>query len=168
MVHKDPIARKEYRRQYDIKNRAATKANKRRYYLENREDFLSKRRLYYEKNREEIIAHECQKYRTDIKRRLSSNLRNRLNQALRRGSKSGSAVKDLGCSIQQLKFYLEGKFRDGMSWNNYGKWHIDHVIPLAFFDMTDREQFLKACHYTNLQPLWKQENLIKGRNSQRV
>jgi hypothetical protein len=51
-----------------------------------------------------------------------------------------------------------------MSWGNYGfrGWHIDHIIPLASFDLTDREQFLKACHHTNLQPMWAKENLSKG------
>jgi hypothetical protein len=49
----------------------------------------------------------------------------------------------------------------GMSWANYGLWQIDHIQPLVAFDLTDREQFLKACNYTNLQPLWTIENLSK-------
>ena len=53
-----------------------------------------------------------------------------------------------------------------MTWENYGRmgWHMDHIIPLANFDLTDRQQFLEACHYTNLQPLWWQENLMKSSN----
>jgi hypothetical protein len=51
-----------------------------------------------------------------------------------------------------------------MTWDNYGQfgWHIDHIKPLSVFDLTDREQFLEACRYTNLQPMWWKENLSKG------
>ncbi len=79
-----------------------------------------------------------------------------------RGQKVGSAVRDLGCSVDKLKKHLESRFRFGMTWENYGMWHIDHIRPLASFDLTDRVQFLQACHYTNLQPLWAPENLGKG------
>lgn len=81
-----------------------------------------------------------------------------------KGTKAGSAVRDLGCTTEELRAYLEAQFRLGMSWDNYGKggWEIDHITPLASFDLTDREQFLKACHYTNLQPLWHHENRAKG------
>ena len=67
-------------------------------------------------------------------------------------------------------FYLHSVTGDIMVWDNWGtqkidgpkKWHLDHVIPLAQFDLTDRDQFLKAVHYTNLQPLWAEENVAKG------
>jgi len=49
-----------------------------------------------------------------------------------------------------------------MSWDNYGFWHVDHIKPLAFFDLTNPEELKKVCHYTNLQPLWAEENLKKG------
>jgi hypothetical protein len=49
-----------------------------------------------------------------------------------------------------------------MSWNNWGKWHLDHIIPLASVDLTVRENVLKVCHYTNIQPLWAEDNIRKG------
>ena len=58
--------------------------------------------------------------------------------------------------------YLQGKFKEGMHWNNLGKWHIDHIRPCASFDLTDPEQQKQCFHYTNLQPLWAAENIRKG------
>lgn len=85
--------------------------------------------------------------------------------AIKKNSKTGSAVTDLGCSIDELSAHLESKFTDGMNWENYGKtgWHIDHIRPLSSFDLTNQEDVRKACHYTNLQPLWWQDNLSKGK-----
>jgi hypothetical protein len=87
--------------------------------------------------------------------------------ALKGDYKSGSAVRDLGCSIEDLKIYLESKFLPGMSWDNWGKcngnWNVDHIKPLYTFDLTDREQFLIAAHYSNLQPLWFEDNMAKNR-----
>ena len=84
--------------------------------------------------------------------------------AIKRGYKAGSAVDDLGCSVESFKSYIEGLLQPGMTWANYSPrgWHLDHKVPLASFDLTDREQFLKACHYTNLQPLWAVDNIKKG------
>lgn len=106
----------------------------------------------------------------DLNFRLAGDLRSRLAVAVSLNLKSGSAVEDLGCSIGQLKLYLESKFyineSDGrwMSWDCWESngWHIDHIKPLSSFDLTDRSQFLQACHYTNLQPLWAKDNLKKG------
>jgi len=109
-------------------------------------------------------AYEKQKYRTDGNYRLSKNLRNRLIEALKsqNATKTSSAVRGLGCTIPELREYLESNFRSGMSWENHGQWHIDHIRPLASFDLTDPEQQKQACHFTNLQPLWAAENLVKG------
>jgi gluconate kinase len=104
------------------------------------------------------------RYNSDIKFKLSIALRTRLNAALKNDQKTGSAIKDLGCSVEDLKAYLESKFQPGMSWDNWSRdgWHIDHVVPLASFDLSNREQLLKACHYTNLQPLWANDNFSKS------
>jgi hypothetical protein len=107
-------------------------------------------------------------YSSNLDFRLRTILRSRLNSAIKNNQKTGSAVKDLGCNIEELKLYLEAKFHPGMSWENYGKgsdkWNIDHIIPLVSFDLTNREELLKACHYTNLQPLWELDNITKGGN----
>ena len=116
------------------------------------------------KNRSLLSLKYKERYQSDIAFRISKNLRNRLCLALQRNYKSGSAVSDLGCSIDDLKKYLESKFIDGMSWDNYGRngWHIDHIKPLINFDLTNKEELIKACHYSNLQPLWARDNISKG------
>jgi len=70
----------------------------------------------------------------------------------------------LGCSKEDFKLYLSSKFTDGMSWDNYGRtgWHIDHITPLSSFDLTNEDELAAACHYTNMQPLWARDNIIKG------
>jgi hypothetical protein len=109
-----------------------------------------------------------QKGRLEV--RLADNLRGRLNSALKNNQKKGSAIRDLGCSIVELKHYLAARFypnlqtAEQMTWENYGfrGWHIDHIIPLSSFNLTNSEQLIKACHYTNLQPLWAKDNLRKS------
>jgi hypothetical protein len=71
--------------------------------------------------------------------------------------------KMIGCTIEQLKIHLEARFKRGMTWDNHGScWHIDHIIPMAHFDLTDERQLLAASHYTNMQPMWASENLAKS------
>lgn len=76
--------------------------------------------------------------------------------------RSGLAIESLGCSIDELKVYLEFQFQDGMSWENYGEWEIDHIVPLFKFDLTNSEQVKKACNFSNLQPLWKKDHYKKS------
>lgn len=100
-----------------------------------------------------------------IQFKLATTLRVRLYQALKKNKKVGSHVKDLGCTLEELKIHLEKQFKEGMTWKNWSKdgWHVDHIKPLARFDLTKREQFLEVCHYLNLQPLWAKENISKGK-----
>lgn len=96
-------------------------------------------------------------------RKISRNLRARLNKAVQKNYKSGSAVRDLGCSVEDFKAHIESKWTQGMSWDNYGRsgWHFDHVVPLCRFNLQDPIELKKACHYTNIQPMWASDNLAK-------
>jgi 5-methylcytosine-specific restriction endonuclease McrA len=102
------------------------------------------------------------RYAIDTQFRLEVLLRSRLRDALKNKQKRGSAVRLLGCTIEELITHLETKFSVGMSWESRGAWHIDHIIPLSSFDLEDFEQLKIACHYTNLQPLWAFDNISKG------
>ncbi len=122
-------------------------------------------RIKYRKwNKRRVENGSWSKYMSEYNKRnrLAYNLRKRLQKALKGNFKSGSAVEDLGCSISELKLYLENQFEPDMSWDNYGEWHIDHIHPLSGFDLSDPEQIRKACHYMNLQPLWARDNQSKG------
>lgn len=131
----------------------------------NMDQVLQHRKIYRKKPEviEKNIDYHKKRKAEDPSFKIASSLRIRLNGVLNGKYKVGSAVKDLGCSPIELKLYLESKFSEGMNWVNYGRgWHIDHIQPLSSFDLTKREDFLKACHYNNLQPLWAKDNLLKG------
>jgi len=102
----------------------------------------------------------------DINFKILCNLRTRNNMALRHNIKKGHTLVLLGCTIDQLKRYIEKQFIFGMNWDNYGfgkdKWNIDHIIPISNFDLKDIEEQKKACYYTNLQPMWQTDNLRKS------
>lgn len=142
------------------------KLEDRKYYLSNKENINIRNNEYNKKNRD-IINKFVRKWQKEqlvnnIQFKLARRLRSRIRAALKNNKKQGSAVKDLGCSLKYLKIYLEKKFKPGMTWDNHGDWHIDHIRPLAKFDLSNRKEFLEAIHYTNLQPLWAEENMSKG------
>lgn len=146
---------KEYSRAWRKKNYEKSVQYQHEYRLKTKEKQKEYNKRAYERRK--------LRYANDINFKLASRLRNRLNMALRKDSKAGSAVSDLGCSIDNLKKHLESKFQPGMTWDNWtvDGWHIDHIIPLSSFNLTDPVEFKKACHYTNLQPLWWKQNLDK-------
>jgi hypothetical protein len=153
--------------------RAWAKSSKRKEYA----------RLYYKNKDKDLIkaykkspkgiatrrAYDKKKRKEDLQFKLANNIRSRLYHATVGNTKAGSAVRDLGCTVEFLKAYLESLFQCGMSWDNYGPkgWHIDHIKQLIHFDLTNRDEFLKACHYTNLQPMWYKENCSKNLRRQK-
>jgi hypothetical protein len=165
-ANRDKRLKKE-KNYYEI-NKDKIKERGKTYREKHKDKIKLRNKLYREANRDEIkikkTLYARKKLKTDIDFKLKLNLRSRLRITLKNNYKSGSAISDLGCTIDELKSYLESKFQPGMSWDNHGihGWHIDHIKPLASFDLSDRKQMLEACHYTNLQPLWAKDNLSKS------
>lgn len=166
--HKEEIRIRQ--KKYGEEHKEEIRKQQKKYREEHKEEMDKAKRKYYQDHKEEIRIRQTERHKTrlktDIQYKLAYRLRSRLCGALKKQQKAGSAVRDLGCSTKYLKKYLEIQFVPGMSWDNWGckenDWSIDHIKPLSSFDLTDREQFLEACHYTNLQPMWHIENIRKG------
>ena len=154
-----------YGKKWDKVNKEKRRLQHKDWYESNKDTIKVQQKTYYENNKNKRYNYHYNKLKTDLQYKLTCNLRSRLYNAINNNQKAGSAIKDLGCSVEELKSYLESKFQPGMNWDNWTHvgWHIDHIKPLASFDLTDRQQLLEACHYTNLQPLWADENLSKGK-----
>lgn len=174
---------REYMARLSPEKREAIRLRARKRVEEKRSEILEKKRLYNQRTRERRLvnmaayrakqdraARNAYMRRWDASRRkhpiagLAIALRRRMGMAFKNNSKTGKTLDVLGCSIEQLRGHLQGMFRDGMTWNNYGRrgWHIDHRRPLKSFDLRDVEQVKAAFHFTNLQPLWWHENLKKA------
>lgn len=108
-------------------------------------------------NVETARLREAARARSDPSYRMYRNAQRRAGQALRGAA---SPVGAIACTAPDLRAFIEGRFRPGMSWAKYGQWEVDHVRPLSAARSTD--ELIALCHYTNLQPLWKRENLMKG------
>lgn len=76
--------------------------------------------------------------------------------------KEKHTLKYLGCDLKTVHQHLENQFTENMTWENQGKWHIDHIKPCASFDLSKEKEIDKCFHYTNLQPLWSFNNLSKS------
>lgn len=98
--------------------------------------------------------------------RVLTNLRNLFRHALNRGQtpKNTHPINILGCSIPELRIYIESRFSPGMSWTNYNHktWHIHHIMPCASFDLSDPAQLKRCFHFSNLMPLWAHQNIKLG------
>lgn len=144
----------------------------RKYYKKNKEQYLKKKRITNKRYRQSNSGKESQykyqkkKYRININYRLRILLGTGLINTLKRKSvtKTSSVLKLLGCSMLEFKIYLEDRFKPGMDWSNQGRngWEIDHVKPVTKFDLTKESEQRECFHYTNLQPLWRVDNLTKS------
>lgn len=180
------IHKAECRISDEVFNMLATMRTMRRYYAmdeDERREWVRQRnakitsekareysKRYYEKAKQRGVLHEMrrryaktQRARPEYKAR--ENLRNRFREVMSRYNRTGidSFSSILGCRKSFLKQWLAKQFTKGMTWGNYGAaWHIDHIVPLASFNMLDKAQIKRAWHYTNLRPLGVAENMAKS------
>jgi len=125
------------------------------------------KRRYAEENRErtkqQLRESNARRCHTTLYK-LKNSCRARLHRAVKGLGKSDATFVLIGCTPVELQAYLESKFTEGMSWANYchDGWHVDHIRPCASFDLSSPQQQRECFHYTNLQPLWAQDNFCKG------
>ncbi len=181
MAIRDKVHTREVFRAWSIRNAAHRKAYRKAYIFENREKIRIARRAYREKHKERIIAElnawrkanpdkVRERSRISRKKLLESNpsvrlghyLGNRMRKTMR-GAKGEKMLSILGCSIADFWLYLESKFESGMTRENYGSvWHVDHIMPCAIFDLTKPEHQKRCFHFSNLQPLFAEDNRAKS------
>lgn len=150
VINKEHISEVRKKRRECDKASEYQKIYQKQYRLDNKEKI--------KKYKKEYIKNRC-KY--DVEFKLLQNLRRRLHHALSGERKSLHTLELLGCSIPELKEWLQLKFSIGMTWENYGKWHVDHIIPCAAFNLSIEEEQKRCFNYTNLQPLWAFDNIKK-------
>lgn len=151
-------------KEYRIKNKKNVLEKKRTHYYENIQKIRSEQKEYAKKNRTKLNVYQKNKYYNDPSFRIAQTIRRRCVVAIKNGNakKNNKTEELLGCTFEQAKKHIESLFLDGMNWNNYGKWHIDHIKPCALFDLTIESNQFMCFNYKNLQPLWAIDNLRKG------
>jgi hypothetical protein len=181
----------KYNKEYYLKNKEKinnylnknyNKEKKKEYYLDNKEKILVKNKIrslncyktnpekkkeYYLKNKEKINKRQLiyikKQYNENLSFKIVMVLRSRFYLALLKGKKIKSILKLIGCSIEELKVYLEQQFKPEMNWGNHGIiWEIDHIKACANFDLIDLKQQQECFHYTNLQPLFKTTEIAES------
>lgn len=169
---------KEYSKEYYSNNKEKIINRVKEKYKAEKDKKLEYQHKYYEQNKEEIsIKTKEYKKRTRTQRnlrekkkrdnnniyRLSISVRSLIGKSVKyKGSQKSKKTEEiLGCTIEDFIKYIQSKFKEGMTLENYGEWHIDHIIPVS--SANNEEELIKLNHYTNLQPLWAEENLKKGK-----
>lgn len=168
---------------WSLDNKISCKQNKKKYYQNNTEIIKNKSRLWYENNKERHYVYHCEwkknnlnKYHESVRKchlKIRSTANGKLNHSissgiyssLAKGTKAGRHWETLvDYTIDQLRNHLEKQFKPGMTWENYGQWHLDHKVPLSVHNFQSPEDidFKQAWALKNLQPLWSIENIKKS------
>jgi len=169
------LAQKEYRETHKQERKIWLEANAsglklynqdygKAYRKDNQEVLKSYFAKHFQENKATIYAKAKERRDNDPTLCLLYNLRCRINKALKYDIKSARTKELLACSIDNLKTHLESQFEEGMTFENntLDGWHVDHIIPCAYFDMSNPVHQLRCFNYRNLQPLWAKDNLSKS------
>lgn len=158
-------------RAYYQANKGAIKEYAKEHYKNNIDMYRGYSKKYCTRDKHKRIAYHTRKLKEDplfaCKVKLSGSIRNSAKRSHQQlpfktiyGIKQSDLEKVLGCTIHQFVTYFDSLFQPGMNWSNHGKWHIDHIKPVA--TATTVEEVVELNHYTNLQPLWATDNMTKG------
>jgi hypothetical protein len=153
---------------YDINNNR--KEYRDNFYQQNKDKHFENGKKWRKLNPDKIkeINRKCdnKRYQTNPEYKLKKLIRGRMISEIgkiKNGSTNDKMNEYLGCSLNDLKIYIENKFTPDMNWNNHGNvWELDHIKPCSLFDFTDVKQQKECFHYTNLQPLYKEDNRKKS------
>lgn len=148
-----------------VKHPETARAAHKRYRQRHPERILAKARRWRANNLALARVRDrakSKRQRLKLAYRIKDNLRRRINDALAGRHKSDHTLELVGCSIGKLREHIQKQFTPGMYWNNYGRWHLDHIIPLSVFSLEKPDHQKLAFHYTNMQPLWAGDNLRKN------
>jgi hypothetical protein len=153
------------KRRWYFANKERAAKNSAKWYAKNSKKAIEAARLWVEKNPSrrrknvrEWVRDLPPVSQTKIRMRLSTRIR----MALGSEKKAYKTETLIGCSIQHFRAHIESQFKEGMTWENYGQWHIDHLVPCRAFRLSEEAQQLLCFNYTNLRPLWAVDNLKKG------
>jgi len=163
LENKEKIKKRLKTTNYYNNNKEKINKKAREYYSKNKEKKLLRSKIYRINNKEKVKAHDIWRSKNNINRKLTLLLRRRTLLALKNNSKSKNTMSLLGIeNIEFLWKHLESTFKPGMTRENHGLWHVDHIRPCSSFDLSKPKEQAKCFHYTNLQALWAHENLSKG------
>jgi hypothetical protein len=154
----------EYNRKWKKDNFEHISIYNKKYVKKNKKILSTYQKEWYIKNKDKVNEQRRLRKETNPIFLISCSIRKRTSEYLKKGNilKTNKTFEIIGISPSELYDYLESKFTEGMSWENYGPygWHIDHKIPLS--SARNEEELYKLCHYSNLQPLWWYDNLRKS------
>lgn len=158
---------KEKTRKYYKENKNMVDKRNIQYKIDNPEWYKRTNKEYYQANKERMKENS----KRSLYRRMEEDkgflilqrLRKRMYEAMKGRVKSKRTIELIGCSVEELHDHIEKQFVDGMSWENYGEWHVDHIMPCALFDFNKVEHQQECFNYKNLQPLWAEDNIRKGK-----
>lgn len=179
--HLNQPARRKRAKEYRKENKEKIREQKKRNYFEalsKPDSYIIKyresgkaqinSRKSYLRNKEKILEKDRERLKTDVeynlKRRTKTRIRNGLAYFVKGLRKDRGTVELLGCSLSQFKEHIEKQFTKDMNWDEFlkGRIHLDHIKPIASFNLSDIEEQKKCFNYKNVQPLWSWQNLRKG------
>ncbi len=150
----------ERSRKYHLENKASISIKSKKYRKKNR-DYFNRKSNEWNKKTGYISAYQKERLKKDpffkFKHRLRTLIRNSITK--KGYTKRSKSFQILGCTHEEFIKYIESKFKEGMSWSNHGKWHLDHIVPIS--SAKTEQDVISLNHYTNFQPLWAKDNLKK-------